>query len=120
MHENESVPVIMLDPDDVKTVTACQSSIRQSMTYITQILKKYAPDGVDAVSVYVSGLQYPGECVVDGWLCLRHVAANVDDPLSMYTTVNFNDLSTDTILRAFNRACADFKTQTTPEEDNDE
>ncbi len=107
MHENESVPVIMLDPDDVQIVTAAQSSIRQSMLYIQEVLLRYLPAGATTVTAGTNAFVFAaGPCVTasmqvrNGW-----------GPDAVVGWAHIDDLSTDTILRAFDRACADFKAQ---------
>ncbi len=113
---HESPPIVMLDPADTATVTACQSSIRQSMTYIQEILRRYLPAGAEHVTVSATSFHFKhGPCVTvsiqarSGW-----------GPGAVVGWARIDDLASDTILRAFDRAVADFKAQTTPEEDNDE
>jgi hypothetical protein len=104
MSENESTPVIMLDPADVQIVSAAQSSIRQSMTYIAQTLAKYLPEGATAMSVCVTAST---AVAVYGNVQVRNGYG--DDAVCGCAV--FHDLATDTILRAFDRACADFTRQ---------
>ena len=103
-NENESTPVIMLDPADVQIVSAAQSSIRQSMLYVTETLRKYLPEGATAMSVSAVAVD---AVAVSGNVQVRNGYG--DD--AVCGCALFHDLATDTILRAFDRACHDFTRQ---------
>jgi phosphotransacetylase len=103
-NENESTPVIMLDPADVQIVSAAQSSIRQAMLYVAETLRKYLPEGAVGVSVHASVRE---DATVYGNVQVRNGYGDG----TVCGCKLFHDLATDTILRAFDRACADFTRQ---------
>jgi hypothetical protein len=103
-NENESMPVVMLDPADVQAVTEAQSQIRAAMTTAAEVLSRYLPEGAVGVSVHASVRE---DATVYGNVQVRNGYGDG----TVRGCALFNDLGTDTILRTFDRACADFTRQ---------
>lgn len=105
-NRNESTPVVMMDPADVERVTLAQSQIRAALTDAVEVLNRYKPEGASSVYVSVDGFPFLGRTNLTGFVSTSNDRYGDERIAGAYRV----DLSTDSILRAFDRAVDEFNT----------